>query len=106
MTWSEYMMETCGYETKTTFWEDFSIADRFGIKAIKDTYNRAFRGWKDNVTYITEMSLVLNHKCWWFNDHGNTEMSMAYQELWEKLHDWCLDHLKGDDIKYYLKVTD
>ena len=29
-----------GYQPKTTFWMDFSIADKFGIAAIKDTYNR------------------------------------------------------------------
>ena len=36
------------YQPKTTFWMDFSIADKFGIAAIKDTYNRAFKGWKTN----------------------------------------------------------
>ena len=28
-----------GYEMQTTFWQDFSIADRFGIDAIKDTHS-------------------------------------------------------------------
>ena len=28
-----------GYEMKTTFWNDFTIADAFGINAIKDTFN-------------------------------------------------------------------
>ena len=37
-----------GYQPKTTFWMDFSIADKFGIAAIKDTYNRAFKEWKTN----------------------------------------------------------
>ena len=27
-----------GYETKTTFWEDFTIADAFGVDAINDTF--------------------------------------------------------------------
>ena len=40
-------------ELKTTFWQDFSIADRFGSKAIKDTYKRAFDGWKNNTEYVT-----------------------------------------------------
>lgn len=31
-------MNVNGYETKTTFWEDFSIADVFGVSAVKDTY--------------------------------------------------------------------
>lgn len=28
------MLETCGYVTKTTFYDDFTIADRFDAKAI------------------------------------------------------------------------
>lgn len=36
------VMIMTGYEPKTTFWEDFSTADKFGIDAIKETYNRAF----------------------------------------------------------------
>ena len=35
-----------GYRPFTTFFEDFSIADNFGVDAIKDTYNRAFNEWK------------------------------------------------------------
>lgn len=30
MTFREFMREN-GYELQTTFWEDFSIADRFGL---------------------------------------------------------------------------
>ena len=30
MTFKEFMQEN-GYELQTTFWEDFSIADRFGL---------------------------------------------------------------------------
>ena len=45
MTFREFMAEN-GYEVKTTFWEDFSIAERFGLSAIQDTFNRAFKEWK------------------------------------------------------------
>ena len=45
MTFREFMKEN-GNEVKTTFWEDFSIAERFGISAIQDTFNRAFKEWK------------------------------------------------------------
>ena len=51
-----------GYKPKTTFYEDFSIADRFGIPAVKDTFKRAFEGWKDNHIYLTELVMVLNWK--------------------------------------------
>ena len=39
-------MNINGYETITSFWSDFTIADRFGVNAIKDTYKRAFNEWK------------------------------------------------------------
>lgn len=35
------IFEMIGYEPKTTFWSDFSIADMFGADGVKDTYNRA-----------------------------------------------------------------
>ena len=38
-------MNVNGYETFTTFWQDFTIADRFGVSAIKDTFKRAFNEW-------------------------------------------------------------
>ena len=61
MTFREFMLEN-GYELQTTFWNDFSIADRFGLSAIQDTFNRAFKEWKENYKYLTELVLVLNHK--------------------------------------------
>ena len=41
-------MAMTGYQPKTTFWMDFSIADRFGIEAIIDTYERDFKEWQAN----------------------------------------------------------
>lgn len=93
-------------ERETTFWTDFTIADRFGEKAIKDTYSNAFKYWKDNLMYITELVIVLNWKCWEHNDKGNTRLSKLYQDLREKTHDWCLENLKWNDLKYYYQKTD
>lgn len=61
MTFREFMLEN-GYELQTTFWNDFSIADRFGLSAIQDTFNRAFKEWKENYKYLTELVLVLNFR--------------------------------------------
>ena len=49
-----------GYTPQTTFWEDFSIADPFGLEAVQDTFNRAFEEWKSDHIYLTELVLVLN----------------------------------------------
>ena len=63
MTFREFMAEN-NYELLTTFWDDFSIADRFGVSAVRDTFNRAFAEWKEDYQYLTELILVLNHKIW------------------------------------------
>lgn len=47
-TYTNPIFEMNGYEPKTTFWTDFSIADMFGAEGIKDTYNRAKEDWQDN----------------------------------------------------------
>lgn len=61
MTFREFMAEN-GYMLQTTFWSDFSIADRFGLPAVQDTFNRAFAEWKQSYKYLTELILVLNTK--------------------------------------------
>lgn len=99
-------MTIFGYEMKTTFWQDFSIAERFGISAIKDTYNRAFNEWKHDYVYLTELVLVLNWKGWAFYDNGKTEISNVYFELWEQTDNYAYENLEGDELNYFLRTTD
>ena len=103
-TFSELMAEN-GYECRTTFWMDFSIADKFGVNAIRDTYNRAFEEWQNNVEYMAEFVLVLNHKIWqWYEK--DEKIAAVYNELWEQADSFCLDHFTDDDAAYYFDVTD
>ena len=103
-TFSEIMAEN-GYTCKTTFWTDFSIANKFGVDAIRDTYNRAFDGWKTDVEYMSELVLVLNHKIWqWYEK--DDEFAAVYDELWRTADQYCLDYFKDDDAQYYFDVTD
>lgn len=60
--WSKNMLSDMGYETQTTFWQDFTIAECFGDDAIIDTFLRAFNEWKNNVVYLTELIMVLTIK--------------------------------------------
>ena len=56
-----------GYKPLTTFWSDFSMAEQFGIEAVKDTFKRAFEEWKGDYKFLTELVMVLNHKIWqWY----------------------------------------
>lgn len=99
------IQQDTGYKPITTFYQDFSIADKFGTNAIRETYNRAFKEWKDNYKYITELVLVLNWKLWSYYQ-TNKELSDVYNELWIKLDNWCVDNLKGDALNYYFDTTD
>lgn len=99
------MFEMIGYEEKTTFWSDFSIADAFGREAIRDTFNRAFKEWKSNYIYLTELVMVLNHKIWqWYEE--SPEYGKLYDELWRKADEYALDNLKGEELSYFLHTTD
>lgn len=88
------------------FWQDFTIADAFGLNAIQDTYNRASSEWKTNAEYVTALVITLNHKIWYWYDNGNLEYSKLYDKLWSELDEWCLDNLKGKDLEYYIQTTD
>lgn len=104
MTFREFMLEN-GYELQTTFWNDFSIADRFGLSAIQDTFSRAFEEWKENYKYLTELVLVLNHKIW---QHYETrpEIAILYNTLWAQASQYAMEYLKDDELSYYYDVTD
>lgn len=94
-----------GYEMKTTFWEDFTIADAFGVSAIEDTYNRAFNGWKHDYVYITELSLVLNWKMFQWYEKDDSKYQIYYK-LYTKLDAWCMDNLRNSELIYYIDTTD
>ena len=85
---------------------DFTIADKFGYKAIEDTYKRAFREWKTDCVYLTELSMVMNWKCWEHYEKGNMEVSELYSKLYYQTDGYALKHLKKDELKYYLETTD
>lgn len=98
--------EMTGYVPISTFWSDFEIADAFGINAIKDTYKRASEEWKTDYKMITELSMVLNHRCWLYYELDNYHLSSLYANMYYEIDDWCLEHLKGQELEYYIKTTD
>lgn len=94
-----------GYETITTFWEDFSIADFFGTSAVKDTYNLAFNEWKDNYKFLTELVMVLNWKIWQ-HYQTNEPLAIVYNDLWMAADEYACDNLEGDELMYFYRTTD
>lgn len=102
-TWN--IEEMTGYKPISTFYEDFSIADMFGVNAVKDTYKRAMVSWKNDYKMLTELVMVLNWKIWrWYE--SNEQLARVYNELWKKADSYAMDNLKDDELKYFLRVTD
>ena len=96
----------CGYTQRTTFWDDFTIAERFGLHAIKDTYKNAFNSWRNDVVFIVELVLVLNWKMLYMDEKHMTEKSVMYYKCWVELSNWCERHLEAGAYEYFLNVTD
>ena len=97
--------EMTGYKPRTTFYEDFSIADQFGVMAIRDTYCRAFNQWQNNIEYMTELVMVLNWKIAEHHRECNVYCEL-YDALWRKADEWVVDHFEGEDLQYYFRTTD
>lgn len=97
--------ELTGYKPITTFWSDFSVAENFGVEAVKDTFKRAFSEWKDNYKYLTELVMVLNHKIWqWYERNG--ELGRVYNDLWEEADNYACETLQGEELNYFYVTLD
>lgn len=94
-----------GYTPITTFYTDFSIADKFGIDAIKDTFQRTFDGCKADYKYLTELVMALNWKIW---EHyqKNDDLSMLYNDLWMAADNYAVNNLTGEELDYFYRTTD
>lgn len=92
-----------GYKPMTTYYMDFSIADKFGKSAILDTYRQAVRDCKSDYKLLTELVMVLNWKIW---EHEHDDYAYLYNELWMKLDAYACKNLQGDELRYFYMVTD
>ena len=105
--WKANLQGMTDYQPMTTFFSDYSIAEFMeGEKGIRDTYKRAFNEWKNDIKYITEMCMVLNHKIWEWYGRGKHATAMVYDELWKECAAYIEGHFEGEDLSYYYRVTD
>lgn len=89
-----------------TFWMDFTIADAFGVNAIRDTFNRAFNEWKSDYKMLTALVVILNHKIWQHYEAGRHDIARLYNDLWDQAREYAMNTLKGDELQYYYEITD
>lgn len=90
----------------STFYADFSVADVFGEKAIQDTFNNAFSNWKSDYKMLTELTGALNHKLWFWHEHGVVEYAELYDRLWKEADAYACSALEGEELKHFMTVLD
>ena len=52
--------------------------------------------------YMKNFELIENIN----NGALDQKLATLYDSLWRELHDWCLNNLKGEDLRYYIQTTD
>lgn len=102
----EKIFEDLGYQRKTTFWSDMSIAEFYSVDAVKDTCKRVIKEWFTNKEYFTEFVMVINHKSWEWYERGNAILSQVYIDLYYFLRDLVFENWSDEELKYYLEITD
>ena len=51
--------------------------------------------------------MVANHKCWEHHENPYAEkLCELYASLYEECYDYGLDHLKGEELQYFLNTLD
>lgn len=96
-----------GYKPITTYYQDFSIADNFGLEAIQETYDTVMKE-KPGYKEFTEFTMALNWKIW---EHHRTEgdeskKAILYDKLWREAADYAVNNLKDEELSYYYRTTD
>lgn len=98
------------YKYLTTFYNDFTAAEAIGRDAIKQLAAGIFKEQKHHVMLLTELVMVLNHKCWDWYYAQNDELSNLYSDLYYKYNDKALEFLEHrgnkNDIHYYITTLD
>ena len=94
-----------GYKPMTTYYDDFSIAEQFGINAIKDTFNKNFEQAKTNYKWLTEFVMACNWKIWEHYEH-NDAFAKLYNSMWEQADQYAMDNLKDEELSYFFDTTD
>lgn len=91
----------------TNYWDLFSIAEPKGLDAVKALYKEFFEEAKNDYEALTALVMVANHKCWEHHENPYAEkLCELYALLYEECYDYGLDHLKGEELQYFLNTLD
>lgn len=113
--WFKTRMAEFGHTTHTMLWNDFTIADYHGTKAVTDTYNKVLNASKSydaskkrnkyNEKVVAELYIVLSWKVDTFYEKNDT-LALHYNELREKCYSLATKHLDKEQLSYFYETTD
>lgn len=94
-----------GYQVQTTFWQDLTLAEPFGLDAVQDTYNALFEMSKNDYVLLTELVFVLNLKIWGYHNKVESYANL-YDRLWRETDAYACDTLTGEELTYFYRTLD
>jgi hypothetical protein len=110
----DFYYNMSGNKLNYTFCADFAIADWYGEKDLKESYNRIKKSWISDYKAFTEVAISLNTLSW-ANDQlmkqgidGREKYIELYSELWYQAKDDFYEKYSGNDeaCDYFFNMTD
>lgn len=112
--------ELSGYEAFTTFYSDLTIGEVIeGTKGVNDTHKNVMESWLDDIKYITEYCICLNHKSWEMaarlnkgqdniNGYDVQKLGQLYSNLFYQCKDKIYKHYEKNQsaLDYFFRTTD
>ena len=92
------------------FWAAFDDAEEGGANTIQVIANMAYQRWKDSIEELTDLVMVINHKCWEHYRLGNNELSSLYGDLYYFYYEKAINYLekekRNEDLTYFIRTLD
>ena len=97
-----------------TFVSDFAIADWYGEKDVRDTYERVKKSWLNDYKAFTEVVIALNMLSWANcalqrqGYDGREKFVDLYSDLYYKARDDFYERYDGDEVAcdHFFEMTD
>ena len=97
------------YVPFTTYASDFILAEIEGTAGVIETAKKAWKYWKTDYKWATEIIMVINFLAWYhYEEDVNIPLSSLYSELYYKYMDLFYEQFEGDSeaTDYFFEMTD
>ena len=107
MPYEEWLAQFTDWRPEFDYWNHFSFVDNQGPEQVKRLYDAFFEDSKQDYKKLTELVMTLNHKIWQKSqDPCDKSVCDMYSKLFVYATRYANKHLCGDELSYYLQITD